>query len=66
MYYKINEFKCIGCSYCKLNCKFNAIVQTQFSNIMKIMPDICTNCGLCKDVCPVDAISCIKETLNER
>ncbi len=23
----------------------------------KIIPDLCSSCGLCADVCPVDAIS---------
>lgn len=63
--YKINEWHCIGCSYCKLNCKFNSIKSNQ-SNIMRIDSSICTKCGLCINVCPVNAIHIIKSDINEK
>lgn len=56
MNYKIIEPKCMGCSYCRLNCKFNSIIPNQFSNKMNINLKMCVNCGICIKVCPVNAI----------
>lgn len=66
MFYKINKSNCTGCSYCKLNCKFNSIIPDISSNIMSIEVDICTNCGVCINVCPNNAISSIMVSKNEK
>jgi heterodisulfide reductase subunit A-like polyferredoxin len=64
MHYEINESGCIGCSYCKLKCKFNSI-RPDHSNIMSIESLTCTKCGLCMNVCPVNAIHIIRD-INEK
>lgn len=46
--------KCVGCSYCKLNCPADAMIVK--AAIARPTKD-CTLCGACVWVCPVNAIS---------
>lgn len=45
---------CIGCKMCERNCEFDAIHVE--NNIAHIDYDKCTNCGKCKEKCPVKVI----------
>lgn len=45
---------CIGCKLCEKNCEFDAIHVE--NNIAHIDYDKCTNCGKCKEKCPVKII----------
>lgn len=45
---------CIGCKMCERNCEFDAIYVE--NNIAHIDYDKCTNCGKCKEKCPVKVI----------
>lgn len=45
---------CIGCKMCERNCEFNAVHVE--NNIAHIDYDKCTNCGKCKEKCPVKVI----------
>lgn len=51
----IDEEKCIHCGKCGKFCNFNVILNTKKTNI--IMKELCHDCGGCKIVCPVDAIT---------
>lgn len=51
---KVDVKKCVGCSYCKLNCPLEAMeVKEAIARVTKA----CTGCGICVWVCPVNAIS---------
>jgi len=52
---KIDSEKCINCKKCVENCRFDAINE-------RIIVDksFCEGCGVCKYVCPVDAIEMIE------
>lgn len=45
---------CIGCKLCEKNCEFDAIHVE--NNIAHIDYEKCTNCGKCKEKCPVKVI----------
>lgn len=51
---KIDLLKCIECGACFDNCKFDAISK---DNGYFVLPHACEGCGVCKLVCPVDAVS---------
>lgn len=55
LYPVISEKDCIHCGKCGSFCNFNAILCTKKLNI--IMKELCHDCGGCKIVCPVDAIT---------
>jgi len=50
----INEETCIKCKKCYENCKFSAIDEE-----INIIKESCEGCGVCKYVCPVNAIEMI-------
>jgi MinD superfamily P-loop ATPase len=51
----VDETKCTRCGKCGDHCNYNAIIPTK-KKVM-VFPDLCHDCGLCKIVCPEDAIS---------
>lgn len=50
----INKEKCIECKNCFDHCKFNAIDED-----INIIKESCEGCGVCKYVCPVDAVQMV-------
>ncbi len=50
---KIDEKKCIKCGKCMEACKFFAIEKNENFHVN---PFLCEGCGVCKIVCPVDAV----------
>ncbi len=53
----IDSSMCIDCKICYQHCKFNAINESIAINPLK-----CEGCGVCKLVCPIDAIT-LKDTV---
>ena len=52
--YKILD-NCIGCTKCATNCPVSCI-SGSIKQLHEIDPSICIKCGVCQNVCPVDAI----------
>lgn len=50
---KVNEIKCVGCGICTIFCPAEALGGY---GVIKLDPDICTDCLDCVDACPVDAL----------
>ncbi len=50
----IDEAKCIGCGLCEYSCAYNAI---EVDRKARADNDRCTDCTVCVDYCPVDAIA---------
>jgi phytoene dehydrogenase-like protein/NAD-dependent dihydropyrimidine dehydrogenase PreA subunit len=50
----IDEAKCIGCGLCECCCAYNAI---EVDRKARVGNDKCTDCTVCVDYCPVDAIA---------
>ncbi len=46
---------CIGCTKCAINCPEQCITGT-VKQLHKIDTSACIKCGICKNVCPVDAV----------
>ena len=46
---------CIGCTKCATNCPVNCI-SGSLKELHSIDTSICIKCGICKNICPVDAI----------
>jgi NADH:ubiquinone oxidoreductase subunit F (NADH-binding)/(2Fe-2S) ferredoxin/Pyruvate/2-oxoacid:ferredoxin oxidoreductase delta subunit len=53
--YSIIAEKCTGCLVCLRNCTSNAITGAK-REVHTIHPDLCSRCGVCKNVCKFDAI----------
>jgi len=53
MAHVINE-ECIACAACEPECPEEAILEGDPIYIIKA--DLCTDCGSCVEVCPVDCI----------
>ncbi|AEE95587.1 MULTISPECIES: 4Fe-4S binding protein [Mahella] len=56
MPYRITD-DCISCGACEPDCEGGAI--SAGDDIYVVDPALCTECGNCADVCPVDA--CVLE-----
>lgn len=54
----INQEFCIECGKCMQACRFDAI---SYHDIYKIDENGCEGCGLCEYICPVGAISLVKD-----
>ncbi|MGI6072964.1 MAG: ATP-binding protein [Lachnospiraceae bacterium] len=53
---KINPELCIRCDQCRQNCRFDAVLADE---IYKVNPFACEGCGVCKFICPAQAITMI-------
>ncbi|RJS83415.1 ATPase [Candidatus Bathyarchaeota archaeon] len=51
---EIDSEKCIGCGRCFENCSFGAIEKIDSNFIVN--PLLCEGCGVCRMVCPVEAV----------
>lgn len=51
MAHKITD-ECIMCGACEPECPENAISEGE--DVYVIDPELCTDCGNCAEVCPVD------------
>lgn len=51
---KIDIFKCNGCEICVRACPPQ--VMGMIRNVAVILNDLCEECGICADVCPIDAV----------
>lgn len=45
---------CVSCDACRLFCPENAILKS--GQVYSIDTWICTICGICQDICPVDCV----------
>lgn len=52
----VREDGCIGCKNCILELGCPAIVKAEKGEKVRIDPNLCYGCGLCRDVCPTGAI----------
>jgi Pyruvate/2-oxoacid:ferredoxin oxidoreductase delta subunit len=50
----IDAFKCDGCNICVLRCPPQ--IMGLVNNIATIITDLCEECGICNDVCPIGAV----------
>jgi len=51
---RIDKERCVGCSYCKLNCTNNSML---VEDAIARPSSECSLCGVCVWVCPVNAIA---------
>lgn len=51
---KINTDSCISCDKCRQNCRFDAIKVNKEYHVDNFA---CEGCGVCEEICPVNAIS---------
>lgn len=50
----IDAYKCDGCNICVLRCPPQ--VMGLVKGIATIITDLCEECGVCNDVCPINAV----------
>ncbi len=53
---EIDISKCTYCNICTEACNFNAITCIPGAKYIKLMPDLCSGCGLCLHLCPSGAV----------
>jgi len=58
----IDEKKCIKCQQCWMYCPDMAITTEGRHSVPKIDYEYCKGCLICHEVCPVGAISFIRES----
>ena len=62
-YAMIECFQEIPCNPCSISCPFHAILPMEDINeLPRLVPDLCTGCGICAGVCPGLAIFIIDES----
>lgn len=57
----VDTTSCINCDACLRACpsEFGAVVQRRFA--YAIVPELCSGCGLCVPVCPVECIHAVPD-----
>ena len=50
----IDAYKCDGCKICVLRCPPQ--VMGLVKGIATVITDLCEECGVCNDVCPIGAV----------
>jgi ferredoxin len=59
---EVVEAKCTGCTFCSLDCPFEAITMVErapgskFKQIAVVQAERCSECGICVGACPFQAI----------
>ena len=59
---EVIEAKCTGCTFCSLDCPFEAITMvdrapgSKFKQIAVVQAARCSECGICVGACPFQAI----------
>ena len=59
---EIDIEKCNGCRDCKLQCQFGAITHSISSQKCSVNQFLCVGCGLCRAVCPEEAITLVERS----
>ena len=59
---EIDLEKCNGCRDCKLQCQFGAITSSFSSQKCSVNQFLCVGCGLCRAVCPLEAIALVDKS----
>lgn len=59
----VNNSKCINCGKCVNACQFGAMIS--FSGGVYVFDSLCKGCGVCKMVCPTEAISEIPKAIGK-
>ncbi|HHS12675.1 MAG TPA: 4Fe-4S dicluster domain-containing protein [bacterium] len=56
----IDPDRCTGCGECERQCRFDAILQTEYSGrkVFKVDEIACEGCGVCGLACPEGAVIC--------
>lgn len=57
----LDEEKCTYCQLCWFHCPEGCIRRVPERKVVKIDYTYCKGCGICSEVCPVDAIHLVKE-----
>lgn len=60
----IDPKKCIGCSICKENCRFDAILEADGKCIVNEYS--CEGCGVCTFVCPQNAVKLVTDVAGRK
>ena len=50
----INAYRCDGCNICVLRCPPQ--IMGLVKGVATLVTDLCEECGICNDVCPIDAV----------
>ena len=50
----IDAYRCDGCNICVLRCPPQ--IMGLVKGVAVIITDLCEECGICNDVCPIDAV----------
>lgn len=50
----IDAYRCDGCNVCVLRCPPQ--VMGLVKGVAVIITDLCEECGICSEVCPIDAV----------
>lgn len=57
VYAKIDKEKCAFCYTCYRVCPHNAMIPDHKNSVMECLINACYGCGICKTLCPANAIS---------
>ena len=52
----ISQLKCIGCDFCVMFCPVYALSVSRDTFKCEVDRDLCNDCLVCIDYCPMDAI----------
>jgi indolepyruvate ferredoxin oxidoreductase alpha subunit len=59
--FAVNPDTCIGCKICLTTYGCPSFIWSEDERIMKIDTSLCLGCGVCSQICPVEAIAITKE-----
>ena len=61
----IDPEKCIGCGTCEAHCRFDALIPGE-DGTYSVNEFACEGCGVCNYVCPVGAVSMVKDIAGKK